>query len=60
MDADGNKTQATFTIKANKGPVEHIDWHDGNLILYYTKTRPLTQEDIDSGIEIHYVYDESG
>lgn len=60
MDADGNKTQATFTIKADKGPVEHIDWHDGNLILYYTKTRSLTQEDIDSGIEIHYVYDESG
>ena len=60
MDADGNKTKATFTIKANKGPVEHIDWQDGNLILYYTKTRPLTQEDIDSGIEIHYVYDEHG
>ena len=60
MDPDGNKTQATFTIKANKGPVEHIDWQDGNLILYYTKTRPLTQEDIDSGIEIHYVYDEHG
>lgn len=60
MDADGNKTKATFTIKANKGPVEHIDWKDGNLILYYTKTRPLTQEDIDSGIPIHYVYDEHG
>ena len=60
MDADGNKTKATFTIKANKGPVEHIEWQDGNLILYYTKTRPLTQEDIDSGVPIHYVYDEHG
>ena len=60
IDADGNKTKATFTIKANKGPVEHIEWQEGNLILYYTKTRPLTQEDIDSGVPIHYVYDEHG
>lgn len=60
MDQDGNKTNATFTIKANKGPVEHIEWQDGNLILYYTKTRPLTQEDVESGVPIHYVYDESG
>ena len=60
MDADGNKTNAIFTIKANKGPVEHIEWEDGNLILYYTKTRPLTQEDVDSGVPIHYVYDEEG
>lgn len=60
MDPDGNKTQATFTIKANKGPVEHIEWQDGNLILYYTKTRPLTPEDIESGVPIHYVYDDQG
>lgn len=57
MDADGNKTNATFTIKANKGPVEHIEWEEGNLILYYTKTRPLTTEDTNSGVPIHYVYD---
>ncbi len=57
MDADGNKTNATFTIKANKGPVEHIEWEQGNLILYYTKTRPLTTEDTNSGVPIHYVYD---
>ena len=60
IDADGNKTKASFTIKANKGPVEHIEWQDGNLILYYTKTRPLTPEDLESGIPIHYVYDDNG
>lgn len=58
-DDKGNPTGATFTVKANKGPVEHIEWQDGNLILYYTKTKPLTQEDIDSGVPIHYVYDEN-
>ena len=60
MDQNGNKTNATFTIKANKGPVEHIEWQNGNLILYYTKTRPLKQEDVESGVPIHYVYDNSG
>lgn len=59
LDDNGNPTGATFTVKANKGPVEHIEWQDGNLILYYTKTKPLTQEDIDSGVPIHYVYDEN-
>jgi len=36
-DDKGNPTGATFTIKANKGPVEHIEWENGKLILYYTK-----------------------
>lgn len=60
MDNEGNKTKATFTIKANKGPVEHIEWQEGNLLLYYTKTRPMTSEDLESGIPIHYAYDEHG
>lgn len=60
MDDKGNPTKATFTIKANKGPVEHIEWEDGNLILYYSKTRPVTQEDEESGVPLHYVYDEDG
>lgn len=60
VDDKGNKTNATFTIKGNKGPVEHIEWQDGNLILYYTKTRPQTVEDRQSGIPIHYVYDSNG
>ncbi len=60
VDDKGNETAATFTIKANKGPVEHIEWESGNLILYYSKTRPVIQEDIDSGIPIHYVYDDQG
>ena len=60
VDDKGNKTGATFTIKANKGPVEHIEWQNGNLILYYSKTRPVTQEDIDSGLPIHYAYDAQG
>ena len=60
IDDYGNPTNATFTIKANKGPVEHIEWQDGNLILYYTKTRPVTQADIDSGVPLHYVLDEQG
>lgn len=55
-------TKAFFVIKASKGPVEHIEWQDGNLILYYTKTRPMTQEDSDNeqnGLPIHYVLDEN-
>lgn len=60
IDDKGNRTGATFTIKANKGPVEHIEWQNGNLVLYYSKTRPVTQEDIDSGLPIHYVYDTQG
>ena len=59
-DDNGNPTGATFTIKANKGPVEHIEWEKGNLILYYTKQRPLEDKDIQSGIPIHYVKDEEG
>jgi hypothetical protein len=26
LDDNGNPTGATFTIKANKGPIEHIEW----------------------------------
>jgi len=26
LDDNGNPTNATFTIKANKGPIEHIEW----------------------------------
>ena len=33
-DDNGNPTGATFTIKANKGPIEHIEWENGKLILY--------------------------
>jgi hypothetical protein len=36
-DDNGNPTGATFTIKANKGPIEHIEWENGKLILYYRK-----------------------
>ena len=60
IDDQGNPTNATFTIKANKGPVEHIEWQDGNLILYYTKTRPATEDDITSGVPLHYVKDNDG
>lgn len=59
MDGD-NETNATFVIKANKGPVEHIEWEQGNLILYYTKTRPVQSADINSGVPLHYVYDSDG
>ena len=59
-DDKGNPTGASFTVKANKGPVEHIEWEKGNLILYYTKERPLEDKDIQSGIPIHYVKDEEG
>lgn len=57
-DEQGNKTNASFVIKANKGPVEHIEWQDGNLILYYTKTRKITPE--DNQYPVHYVYDSDG
>jgi hypothetical protein len=36
-DNEGNPTGAIFTIKANKGPIEHIEWQNGKLYLYYTK-----------------------
>jgi hypothetical protein len=28
--------------------------------LYYTKTHPVTQEDVESGVPLHYVLDENG
>lgn len=59
-DDFGNPTGATFTVKANKGPIEHIEWEDGKLILYYTKQRPLEDKDLQSGVPIHYVTDEDG
>ena len=59
-DDNGNPTGATFTIKANKGPIEHIEWENGKLILYYTKQRPLEDKDLQSGVPIHYVTDEEG
>lgn len=59
-DDNGNPTGATFTIKANKGPIEHIEWENGKLILYYTKQRPLEDKDLQSGAPIHYVTDEEG
>ena len=59
-DDQGNPTGATFTVKANKGPVEHIEWEKGKLILYYTKQRPIEDKDIQSGLPIHYVKDENG
>lgn len=60
MDGD-LPTQATFTIKANKGPVEHIEWQNGKLYLYYTKTRDITDEDLeDPDVPIHYVVDDQG
>jgi hypothetical protein len=37
LDDFGNPTGASFTVKANKGPVEHIEWERGKLYLYYTK-----------------------
>lgn len=59
-DDNGNPTGATFTIKANKGPIEHIEWENGKLILYYTKQRPLEDKDLQNGAPIHYVTDENG
>ena len=59
-DNEGNPTGATFTIKANKGPIEHIEWQNGKLYLYYTKQRPLEDKDLQSGAPIHYVKDEEG
>lgn len=60
LDDNGNPTNATFTIKANKGPIEHIEWQDGKLYLYYRKQRPLEDKDMQEGIPIHYVTDDDG
>ena len=54
---NGKETKASFVIKANKGPVEHIEWDKGVLILYYTKTRPRNSEDVEP---LHYVTDSDG
>lgn len=60
VDDKGNPTEATFVVRGTKGAVEHIEWEKGNLILYYSKVRPITDEDIESGVPIHYVYDSEG
>lgn len=59
-DDDGNPTGASFTVKATKGPIEHIEWEKGKLYLYYTKQRPLQDKDLQDGIPIHYVKDDNG
>ena len=60
MDGD-TPTNATFIIKANKGPIEHIEWQNGKLYLYYTKTRDITDEDLaDPDTPIHQVVDDQG
>ena len=59
-DDNGNPTGASFTVKANKGPVEHIEWEKGKLYLYYTKQRPIQDKDLQDGIPIHYVKDNDG
>lgn len=60
IDDQGRPTNATFTVKANKGPIEHIEWQDGKLYLYYTKQRPLQDKDLQEGIPLHYVTDDEG
>ena len=59
-DNEGNPTGAIFTIKANKGPIEHIEWQNGKLYLYYTKQRALTDDDLRNGAPIRYVKDDEG
>ena len=60
LDDNGQPTNATFTIKANKGPIEHIEWEKGKLYLYYSKQRPLEDKDLQDGVPIRYVTDEEG
>ena len=58
-DDKGNITGASFTVKANKGPIEHIEWENGKLYLYYRKQRPFDDErDNQEDIPIHYVKDD--
>lgn len=59
-DDEGNPTGASFTIKANKGPIEHIEWEKGKLYLYYRKYRSLEDSDLESGAPLHYVTDDNG
>ena len=60
LDDNGNPTGASFTVKANKGPIEHIEWEKGKLYLYYRKYRPVEDSDLESGAPLHYVKDDEG
>ena len=60
LDDKGQKTGATFTMKGNWNLANQMDWQNGSLVLYYDKVRALTDEDLASGYDIHYVVDEQG
>lgn len=60
LDDKGSKTQAAFTIKGNQNLANSIEWQNGGLVLYYDRVRVLTNEDIQSGYDIHYVLDNQG
>lgn len=57
-DNDGNPTEATFTLRQNTNPIQHMATQDGKLYLYYSKVRVI--EDSDEGNPIYYVKDEDG
>lgn len=57
-DNDGNPTGATFTLRQNTNPIQHMATQDGKLYLYYSKIRVI--EDSDEGNPIYYVRDNEG
>ena len=60
LDDKGGKTNASFTIKGNNNLAQSIEWQHGSLVIYYDKVRAESQEDRNSGYDIHYVYDSEG
>lgn len=60
LDSEGSKTNAVFTVKANQSLAESIQWQNRSLVIYYNKTREATDEDLNSGYNIHYVTDNEG
>ena len=57
LDDKGGKTNAFFTIKGNQNLARSMDWQNGSLVIYYDRFRSESDEDRNSGYDMHYVYD---
>lgn len=60
LDDKGGKTNAVFTIKGNQNLAQSIEWQNGSLVIYYDRTRAESDEDLASGYDLHYIYDNQG
>ena len=60
LTKNGEKTNASFTIRGNKPIATSIEWKNRSLVIYQDNVRAERAEDLSSGYNIHYVTDSNG